>query len=186
MLSFNSCSSLFSGIFSSPTRKGNVAPPSRAWQRVKKRSKWLSWKKNPKQTLFSSMTGEAEIILMCLVWIIYLCVYRWHCHDLEVKKSFMTFHPLNWRNLRRKFLKNNKNFNFSLLEIHIWKYSDGERQKLFNAVCLPQACGVNSWEGVAPRQLASKIGPSAVDHCSVLAATKSKMKIEILWVSVKW
>ncbi len=43
MLSFSSCSSLFSGIFSSLTRSGNVAPPSRAWQRVKKRSRWLSW-----------------------------------------------------------------------------------------------------------------------------------------------
>lgn len=45
MLSFSSCSSLFSGIFSSLTRSGNVAPPSRAWQRVKKRSRWLSWYK---------------------------------------------------------------------------------------------------------------------------------------------
>jgi len=43
MLSFSSCSSLFSGIFSSLTRRGNVAPPSRAWQRVKNRSRWLSW-----------------------------------------------------------------------------------------------------------------------------------------------
>lgn len=43
MLSFSSCSSLFSGIFSSLTLNGNVAPPSRAWQRVKKRSRWLSW-----------------------------------------------------------------------------------------------------------------------------------------------
>lgn len=44
MLSFSSCSSLFSGIFSSLTRRGNVAPPSSAWQRVKKRSRWLSWR----------------------------------------------------------------------------------------------------------------------------------------------
>ena len=43
MLSFSSCSSLFSGIFSSRTRSGNVALPSKAWQRVKKRSRWLSW-----------------------------------------------------------------------------------------------------------------------------------------------
>lgn len=42
MLSFSSCSNMFSEIFSSPTRMGNVVLPSRAWHRVKKRSRWLS------------------------------------------------------------------------------------------------------------------------------------------------
>lgn len=42
MLSFSSCSNMFSEIFSSPTRMGNVVLASRAWHRVKKRSKWLS------------------------------------------------------------------------------------------------------------------------------------------------
>lgn len=139
MLSFNSCSSLFSGIFSSPTRKGNVAPPSRAWQRVKKRSKWLSWQKNPKQKVFSNMTGKAEIILMCLVWIIYLCVYRWHCHDLKVKKSFMTFHPLNWRNLKRKFLKNNKNEIFCLLEF-IFRNTAMQKGRNYLTLCVYLRC----------------------------------------------
>lgn len=141
---------------------------------------------SPKQTVFSNMTGEAEMISTCSVRIIYLCVYRGHCHDLEVKKSFMTFHPLKWRNLKRKFLKNNGNENFCLLEIVLQNFGDAERQRLFNAACLPQVCAVNSWEGVAPRQLASRIGPSAVDHCSVLAATKSKVKTESACVSVKW
>lgn len=60
MLSFSSCSSLFSGIFSSLTRNGNVAPPSRAWQSVKKRSRWLSWCRKQMICYNVTLAGEAE------------------------------------------------------------------------------------------------------------------------------
>lgn len=41
----------------------------------------------------------------------------------------MTFHPLHWRNLNRKFLKNNEIENFCLLEIVIQKSGDAETAK---------------------------------------------------------
>lgn len=58
------------------------------------------------------MSREAECIIMCLVAIIYLCVYRRHCHDLQVEKPFVTLHPLNRRDLWRNFLNNKKMNNY--------------------------------------------------------------------------
>lgn len=167
MLSFSSCSSLFSGIFSSLTRSGNVAPPSRAWQSVRKRSRWLSYSQIKKSKCGScdnwDQSGEQEAGGRT-----YLRVHGRHCLDLQVEQSFVALHPLDWRGLDRTFL-NKQNENLCPVPPGTCRHLTVAKHWMNK----PLKCAVNNWPAVVPRRLADRTDQSAGGRYSGWAATTS-------------
>lgn len=69
-------------------------------------------------------TGWAKktfTVLAVLVWrdpaFAHLCVHGWHRLDFKVEKSLVTLHPLDWRDLKRKFLQDTGNINMTFVPV---------------------------------------------------------------------